>query len=87
MLVFYVSLFHSCCTFSLIYRVSALERILKSQGSPCDSIQELKEEVGKLRNKLENYEHLSWLGELICLISQVFPISYVFCTSADLIQE
>ena len=39
-----------------------MEKIVKNQSSPIGSIQELKEEVSVLRNKLENYEHLSWLG-------------------------
>lgn len=47
----------------MLYRVSTLEKIFKQQTSPLESIHDLKDEVNQLRHKLENYEHLSWLGE------------------------
>ncbi|CAL8147649.1 unnamed protein product [Orchesella dallaii] len=47
---------------SLEKRVAALEYCFQRQSSPHESVQELKQEVNKLRTKLENYEHLSWLG-------------------------
>lgn len=43
-------------------RVEALEHCFQRQSSPLESVQSLKAEVHELRTKLENYEHLSWLG-------------------------
>ncbi|ODN06139.1 High affinity cGMP-specific 3',5'-cyclic phosphodiesterase 9A [Orchesella cincta] len=42
--------------------VAALEFCFQRQSSPHESVQDLKQEVNKLRSKLENYEHLSWLA-------------------------
>ena len=48
--------------YDFYYRITSLEKVFKIQCSPVENVQELREAVDQLRNKLENCEHLSWLG-------------------------